>query len=145
MDKDRLHIILCDDDEDDREFFDLVARQWAPHVMVTTVESAESLLKALGTSDTVDLVFLDLNMPVVSGRECLKLIRENKALDRVAVIIYSTAADDRDVEATFRNGANLYVQKPASTAGLTSILDKIAAMDKVELMVRQRRKFVLDY
>ncbi len=90
------------------------------------------------------MVFLDLNMPIISGQECLKMIRSEAAFDVVPVIIYSTSANDVDVEAAFRAGANLYVQKPSSVAALKSILESIAAMGKMGLMDHQKRKFLLE-
>jgi CheY-like chemotaxis protein len=143
MNKDAVKIILCDDDEDDRDFFTVVASQWSPGASVKTVVSAHDLLGELNVSCDVDLVFLDLNMPVISGQECLKMIRSDAALDSVPVIIYSTSDNDVDVEAAFRAGANLYVQKPSSVAALKEILESIAAMGIAGLMDHQKRKFLL--
>jgi CheY-like chemotaxis protein len=144
MSKNGLNIVLCDDDEDDREFFCLVTQQWAPLAVVRAVESAGELIQTLHNSPNIDLVFLDLNMPLISGIECLRMIRTEKKFDEVPVIIYSTAANDVDVEATFRGGANLYVQKPVSMAELRKALERIGAMEKTDLLNQLPRKYLLE-
>ena len=62
--------------------------------------------------DHPQLIFLDLNMPVMNGFECLKKIRTNPKLKDLVVAIYSTSSSERDIEETFVNGANIYINKP---------------------------------
>jgi CheY-like chemotaxis protein len=60
-----------------------------------------------------NLLFLDLNMPRKNGLQCLKEIRSNEKLKNISVAIYFTSHNKRDMEETFRNGANVYITKPS--------------------------------
>ena len=71
-----------------------------------------------------DLLFLDLNMPRKNGLECLKEIRSNENLKGISIAIYSTSDSEKDMEETFRNGANVYITKPNSFNKLKQVLEK---------------------
>jgi len=61
---------------------------------------------------TVDLMLLDINMPVMNGRETLEAIKSDDALKHVPVIIVSTEAQKADVVQAISAGAANYVVKP---------------------------------
>jgi DNA-binding NarL/FixJ family response regulator len=67
-------------------------------------------------------------MPQISGRECVKKIRE-KLKDKPSIIIYSTSKYQPDLDATHRDGANLYVIKPNSFDGLMETLKGVFSID----------------
>lgn len=71
------------------------------------------------------LLFLDLNMPRKNGLECLKEIRSDKKLKGISIAIYSTSGTEKDMEETFRNGANVYITKPNDFNILKQILEKV--------------------
>ncbi|MGE5545258.1 MAG: response regulator [Solirubrobacterales bacterium] len=59
-----------------------------------------------------DLVLLDLNLPRMSGREVLQVIKDDPALRTVPVVVLTTSDVERDVEASYLLGAAGYVTKP---------------------------------
>jgi two-component system, response regulator len=73
------------------------------------------------------LVLLDLNMPGLDGRKTLEAIKQDDALKRIPVIILTTSADERDIEACYQTGANTYVQKPVSFEGLIEAIRRLKA------------------
>ena len=68
------------------------------------------------------LVFLDLNMPIKNGMECLVEIRKIKRLQSLSVAIYSTSSSENDIEETFIKGANIYINKPNDFKKLKKIM-----------------------
>jgi len=70
------------------------------------------------------LLFLDLNMPRKSGLECLKEVRGNKKLKDISIAVYSTSNSKKDMEETFRKGANIYIHKPSDFNVLKQVLEK---------------------
>src|SRR5207253_1102801 len=72
-----LHIVLADDDEDDREVFLEALQEIAPQMKVDICEDGTELMKFLLQDGAAypDIIFLDLNMPLKSGYQCLKEIR----------------------------------------------------------------------
>jgi len=72
-----------------------------------------------------DLVLLDLNMPGPSGIDVLKRIRDDAELADVPVVMLSTSTHERDVLASYRAGANSYVEKPSTADGLARVLQLV--------------------
>ncbi|HEU4496208.1 MAG TPA: response regulator, partial [Flavobacterium sp.] len=116
------NVVLADDDADDRDLFVELLSQ--PNVNVNTVINGTELLDYLSkrTDDLPDCIFLDLNMPVLGGKECLQQIRATEKLKDIPVIIYSTSSNRKDIEDTFSMGANLYVVKANSYIVMKNIL-----------------------
>jgi len=61
---------------------------------------------------TADLVLLDLNIPVVNGREVLAEVKSNPSLKQIPIIILTTSSDEQDVSDTYAHDANCYITKP---------------------------------
>jgi CheY-like chemotaxis protein len=59
-----------------------------------------------------DVIFLDLNMPLMIGEECLADIRSEHRFASIPIVIYSTYMDRLKVEYLFEKGADRYLQKP---------------------------------
>jgi PleD family two-component response regulator len=122
-------VVLADDDADDRDLFIELLSQ--PNVNVNTVINGTELLHYLDkrTDDLPDCIFLDLNMPVLGGKECLQQIRATEKLKDIPVIIYSTSSNRKDVEDTFSMGANLYVVKANSYITMKNTLETAIQLD----------------
>ena len=115
--------LLIDDDADDREIFSLALSEADPEVECVMAGSGFDALEKLKPAAFVpDFIFLDLNMPGMTGRECLKEIRRMDRLDNTPVIVYSTSSVSRDVQETRKMGANDYISKPTSISELTALL-----------------------
>jgi two-component system response regulator len=71
------------------------------------------------------LVLLDLNMPGMDGRKTLEAIKQDDTLKQIPVIILTTSADERDIQACYQTGANTYVQKPVSFDGLIEAIKRL--------------------
>ncbi len=126
MDKEPLYILLAEDDESDRLIFKEAFAELKINTIVHTVNDGVQLMKWLNKESNrlPHLIFLDLNMPRKNGMECLKEIRSNKKLKDVFVAIYSTSDNEKDMEETFLNGANVYITKPGSFNKLKNVLEK---------------------
>jgi CheY-like chemotaxis protein len=64
------------------------------------------------------IILLDLNLPGTDGREVLADLKGDATLKSIPVIVLTTSADPRDIEACYHAGANSYVQKPVDFNGL---------------------------
>ena len=115
---------LIDDDEDDREIFSLAlsaANSSSTYVTATNGEDALRILE--DQPDYIpDFIFLDLNMPFMDGRSCLKELRKISKLRDVPVIMFTTSSYTKDIEDTLKLGASHYLIKPSSLNGLVEIL-----------------------
>lgn len=124
-------ITLAEDDEDDRLFFTDAFEELKINTIVNTVNNGRELLNYLHHQETVlpNIIFLDLNMPILNGIECLKEIKLNEKFKDIAIAIYSTSTSEQDVEDTFVLGANIYIKKPSNFNDLKKILSDVVIIN----------------
>lgn len=121
-------LFLVDDDADDQLLFGEALREINSTALCETASDALDALKKLNTvAITPQLIFLDLNMPIMHGFECLKRIKENSTLQKIPVIIYTTSSSPLDIHTARQLGAAAYFCKPMHfnhlVTGLKSILN----------------------
>ena len=146
MNNDPLHILLADDDEADRLVFTEAFSELNIKTVVATVNNGIQLMQWLNEKNILlpHLLFLDLNMSRKSGIECLKEIRNNEKLKDILIAIYSTSNTKKDIEETFRNGANIFIQKPADFNILKQSLQKaVDTANKYKDETMDRENFLL--
>ena len=143
QEKNSTHILFSDDDTDDALLFTQAADLLTSPVLLSFAEDGEQLMRYLSRETLPDMIFLDLNMPVKNGLECLSEIRGDKKLDWLPVIVYTTSDNPRDIDTCFRLGANLYVVKPTSFESIIKTLRKILTLDFKQLPSPSRENFVL--
>jgi len=126
-----IHILLADDDENDRLIFIDAFEEIKLKTVVTTVKDGIELIQYLQSPGAIlpHVLFLDLNMPRKGGMECLAEIKQNNGFKDIAIAIYSTSASDEDVEETFVRGANVYIKKPSDFEQLKKILTKVITVN----------------
>jgi len=120
-------IVLAEDDNDDQEFFIEALNAAKIPSEVTTVENGKELVDILNDEAALkpDIIFIDINMPVKSGKQALAEIKSDQELKAIPAIMLSTSNHPVDIEDTFNQGANLYIQKPNSLVGFVLILKKV--------------------
>lgn len=131
MQKDFILITLADDDEDDRMFFTDAFDELKINTVVNTVNDGAALMKFLDDPESIlpNIIFLDLNMPLKSGIECLKEIKGNSKFEDIAIAIYSTSSSEEDIENTFVLGANIYIKKPSDFGKLKDVLSEVVTLN----------------
>lgn len=126
-----LNIMLADDDEDDRNFFNDAIKELKMKNNLTVFKDGKDLMDYLNSPNTVlpHILFLDLNMPCKSGNDCLKEIRANSKFKDMSIAIYSTSSSEKDIEDTFIDGANIYIKKPNDFTKLKKILHEVVNLN----------------
>jgi CheY-like chemotaxis protein len=110
-----LNILLADDDKDDCLFFSMVLDSFKKPLQFASVGDGEKLMNYLEENilKLPDVLFLDLNMPRKNGFESLSEIRQNKKMDALPIIIFSTSFEKEMINQLYASGANYYIRKPA--------------------------------
>ncbi len=125
--------LLIDDDSDDMELFSEAGGEVDSSVLCHCASTGmEALLKLSEKSiETPDLIFLDINMPEMSGWQFLEKMKGNHILKGIPVIIYSTSSHRSDLMHARTSGALCFVTKPANYGRLKRILEiVISYMEK---------------
>ena len=142
-DKKSTHILFSDDDTDDALLFTQAADLLTSPILLSFAEDGEQLMRYLAKEMLPDMIFLDLNMPVKNGFECLQEIRDDKKLDWLPVIVYTTSDSQSDIDACYNLRANLYVVKPTSFESIIKTLKKILSIDFKKQAFPEKENFLL--
>ena len=130
----RHDILLVEDNPDDVELTRLAfAEAGEPHRLHVIRDGAEALDYLLGrgrhagreVADLPALVLLDLNLPLLDGREVLQAIRAEDATRRLPVVVLTTSAEPFDVEQAYALGANSYIQKPVEFERFVEVVRQV--------------------
>lgn len=126
------YILMADDDEDDSLFmiaaFKAVGLIGATRRVNNGVELIVSLKDIIHANTHLPaLIILDLNMPQKDGKDVLKIIKSDKRLREIPIIIYSTSDAKSDILESYRLGCNGYIVKPSSYKEIEYIAEKIKA------------------
>ncbi|WP_276380097.1 response regulator [Flavobacterium sp. H4147] len=124
------HILLADDDIDDCDFFAEAVRDQFPDMKLSIMHDGAKLISLLENPQTPksELVFLDLNMPIMSGEECLIKIRNSDALKKHIIIVFSTSSNTADIEKMYSLGANYFITKPVVYSHLSILIKKALSL-----------------
>ena len=121
-----LNLLLADDDTDDYIFFKEALEELPFRYALTRVSNGAELMSLLNTPHGIlpDMLFLDMNMPFKNGLECLSEIKDNKKLQPLPVIIFSTSFDHQVANLLYEKGAHYYLRKPSDFAVLKRLIHK---------------------
>ena len=133
--KDNVVILMADDDEDDllmaRDAFELSRLNNLFLFVKDGVELMEYLRHQGNYSDPSTaprpgLILLDLNMPLMDGREALKEIKSDPELRSIPVIVLTTSKAEEDIVKTYDLGVNSFITKPVTFQGLAEMIKQTA-------------------
>ena len=121
--------LLVDDDMDDTFVFGEVLSEVDPAISFMTAGNGQEALEKLLLPNSVlpDVIFMDLNMPRMDGKQCLFEIKNNEKLQHIPVMMYTTSSHSADIEQSMQLGAVCFITKPADFKELKNILSIIAA------------------
>jgi two-component system, response regulator len=88
-------------------------------------EDAHSGLEEMASADLPQLILLDLNLPDISGIDLLKVIKEDKRLSAIPVVILTGSNEDQDIQKSYDLGAGSYLVKPISNHALMLVIEKL--------------------
>lgn len=119
-------LFLVDDDKDDRELFGEALSEVAPDITFQAAEDGRQALNKLRNRPgqlPPDIIFLDANLPTISGWECLEYFKQNEWLKDTPVIMYSTSSYQRDIDKAMALGALCFISKPVNYTDLKKIVE----------------------
>jgi CheY-like chemotaxis protein len=116
------NVLLIDDDEDDRSVFTSAMGTISERTNCIALEDAALALQQLEEKLlTPDVIFLDLNMPKMDGKEFYLTIQQRQDLSHIPIVIFSTASYLKSRESEVLNAAP-FISKPDTFNDLKEIL-----------------------
>lgn len=92
---------------------------------IISAKNGQSGLDELARHPDIDLVLLDINMPVMGGLEFLQKVKELGKYSAIPIVIVSTEGKEEDTKKGMEMGAKGYVTKPIQTAALHAMIEKL--------------------
>jgi CheY-like chemotaxis protein len=138
-----IRIIIAEDDEDDQFFFQQALLDSGIASVLTSVTDGRQLIDLLlGLPEALapEIIFLDINMPVMDGKSCLREIRRLEIFLTTPVIILSTSNRLKDIEETYRDGATRYISKMLFYSDSAEWMRRLFAPDWRQGLVRPPRE-----
>ena len=123
-------IFLVDDDEDDQFLFKEALELIDPALQCETAYNGKIALEMLkANASHPDLIFLDLNMPIMNGFDLLIHIKKDISLSKIPIGVFSTSNNLRDKELTKDSGALFFITKPSDFQELVKKLREVLFTD----------------
>ncbi len=123
----KTRFLLIDDDTDDRELFCEALATVDPVIVCEQATDGAEALGRLRNKEISepDIIFLDINMPVMNGWQFLTKLKNDEAYKHIPVIMYSTSSNVKDRRIADEMGALCFVTKPHAFRLLQNILDVV--------------------
>lgn len=136
-------LVYCDDDKDDLQ---LVADALLPYKNSIEVclfdsgyEAYEFLLQLETRAEKPCLIILDMNMPGLSGRELLPIVRSISFFDDVPVVLFTTSSSQNDYHFALQNNAG-FITKPMTYRQMDLIAEQFLSHCSKEISDLIERK-----
>ena len=123
-------ILWADDDVDDLQMMREILMKNNKDFNLVEVGNGKQALEYLENKPDADLpclIILDINMPVLDGKEALSFIKRNERLSDIPVVVFTTSASELDKLYCKRHGTEM-ITKPPSYTKLESVVVKLLEM-----------------
>ncbi len=133
--REEINVILVEDNPNDAE---LTMRALRKSVARERLAYADDGVKAIDLLFGADgllakskirlprMILLDLKLPKVDGLEVLRRIKSDERTRQIPVVVLTSSKEERDVEESYRLGANSYLVKPVGFAEYVSAVEAAA-------------------
>jgi CheY-like chemotaxis protein len=124
--------VLCvDDDIDDQLIVSETIREINDSLEVATAlngyEALEFLEQAKSNGDLPCLIIMDINMPLMDGKQALAEIKKDKELDHVPVVMFTTSSSQLDMAFCEKYGV-AFITKPIDMQGFRSTIQGLLSL-----------------
>ena len=125
--KDQNLVIMIDDDTDDHEFFKIALSEVNPSLKCMVFENCKQALEHFSHKNVKAprLVFIDINLPAVSGPDCLLELQNFPLFDDPCIVILSGSIPEKWRKSLKAIGVNEFVEK---TSSISLLVEKLQAL-----------------
>ncbi|MCX5718235.1 MAG: response regulator [Nitrospirae bacterium] len=115
------NILVVEDSPTMRQLIGFAMKRIASSRVIEATDGIDALKKL--SSEKIDLILADINMPVMDGLKLVSLVRSNPAYKDIPIIIITTEGAEEDKKRALAIGANAYLPKPIQTQELIKLVN----------------------
>ena len=119
-------VLIVDDSPTMRQLLAFALKR-LPGVVISEAANGVDGLKKI-TGERFDLIFTDINMPVMDGLKLVSLVRKDAALNNIPIVVISTEGAEEDRNRAFALGANDYVTKPVQSPQVQEVARRLLVL-----------------
>lgn len=115
------NILVVEDSPTMRQLITFAMKRITNVKVIEATDGVDALKKL--SSEKIDLILADINMPVMDGLKLVSLVRSNQAYKAIPIIIITTEGAKEDKDKAMAIGANAYLPKPIQTQELIKLVN----------------------
>lgn len=124
-----LRILLIEDDQDDVDLFRFALQNHSVQYEMNVLMQGHLVDPYLQSATSLpDVIVMDLNLPMVHGREVLKLIRSTSSFRDVPVVVLTTSSTPEDRLYCLTAGADEFITKPTTMAAFNAAITTVTQL-----------------
>src|SRR5688572_13548083 len=130
--KNAFQILIVEDNPADAHLMRQLLRGYELPCEITTLTDGDQAIRFLrrdgefAAAPRPSLIFLDLNLPRVDGREVLRYVKSDAELKKIPVLVFSTSTSPKDISDSYAMGANAFLAKPNGLEQMDELLKQTA-------------------
>jgi len=114
------NILVVEDSPTMRQLISFAMKRIPDARVIEATDGVDALKKL--SSDKIDLILCDINMPVMDGLKLVSLVRGNATFKDIPIIMVTTEGAEEDRKRALAIGANAYLPKPIQTQELIKLV-----------------------
>lgn len=121
-----LRILLIEDDQDDIDLFRYALRTNDVACELEIIMQGDQVAPYLSDyNNQPDVIVMDLNLPMVHGRDVLKHIKASRVFKDIPLMVLTTSSTKEDREYCYAMGANKFITKPTTVAEFGRLISAV--------------------
>jgi len=115
------NILVVEDSPTMRQLIGFAIKRIPESRVVEATDGVDALKKL--SSENIDIILADINMPIMDGLKLVSLVRSNPAYKNIPIIMITTEGAEEDKNKALAIGANAYLTKPIQTQELMKLVN----------------------
>ncbi len=122
-----IEILLAEDNQGDIQLTKMALKEAKVLNRLNVVHNGKEALDYIfdPNNPKPDIVLLDLNLPLIDGREVLKKVKEDENLKRIPIVILTSSKAEEDIIKSYDLHANCYITKPIDLEQFLNVIKSI--------------------
>ncbi|MEK6653164.1 MAG: response regulator [Nitrospirota bacterium] len=132
-------VLIVDDSKLIHQMYRLVLMRYKNCALIDAMNGLEAL-DILSRENGIDLILLDINMPVMNGVQFMEKLKKDSLYRHIPIVVISTEGKEEDTIRAMKLGAWGYIVKPFKSESLYELLEKVITKKSSALMETGTRR-----